>query len=62
MPEYPLYQMTTAELGKYRRDLENSLKGLPAAAPVRVDLAAKLELIAKEEASRASIARRNGAP
>ena len=62
MPEHPIGQLTTAELRQYKRDLQRSLKGLPAGAPVREDLRAKLELIREEEASRASIARANGAP
>lgn len=62
MPEYPLHQLTTSELDQYKRELQRSLRGLAADAPVREDLKAKLELLRQEEASRASIARANGAP
>ena len=62
VPEYPLSQMTTSELARYRRDLEGSLRGLPAHAPVRADLKARLDLVEAEEESRARLAERNGAP
>lgn len=66
MPEHPLHQLTTAELAAYRRDLERALQpgrqGLPPGAPARADIAAALERVAREEESRASIARANGAP
>ena len=51
---YPLGQMTAAELRRYRREIESALapSGLPADAPAREDLKARLSEISAEEAGR----------
>lgn len=54
---YPLEQMTTAEISRYRREIEGALShgpsGLPDDAPARTRLEAKLAAIAAEESRRA---------
>lgn len=55
---YPLGQMTTAELQRYKRELEHALadNGLPADAPVRGLLEARLSGVTVEESRRAELA------
>ena len=49
-PRHPVHALTTYELRRYRRALEHSLKGIPAHAPVRERLYARLaEVVAEEE-------------
>ena len=57
-PPHPLGALTTAELTRYRRELEHALKTLPDHATVRDQLKAKLADIQAEQESRASIAAR----
>jgi len=61
---FPLEQMTTAEISRYRREIEGALShgpsGLPAGAPARIRLEAKLSAIADEEARRAELAAKGG--
>jgi hypothetical protein len=37
-PRHPLPALTTYELSRYRRELEQALKSLPTQAPVRAQL------------------------
>ena len=57
-PPHPLGALTTAELTRYRRELEHALKTLPDYATVRDQLKVKLADIQAEQESRASIADR----
>lgn len=60
---YPLGQMTTSELNQYKRELTRALSrgpgGLPADAPVRGTLEARLSDIIMEESRRATLAAGN---
>ena len=59
-PPHPLHALTTFELSRYRRDLEHSLKNLPAKASVRAQLQHKLAQVMAEQESRAQIHQANG--
>jgi hypothetical protein len=63
-PGHPLYAMTTFELQRYRRELDQALKDLPTQASIRADLQRKLGEVEAEEESRLSIqhARPRGTP
>ena len=54
-PEYPLDQLTTWELRNYRRDLEHALGAIPADAPARAQLTARLDAVVAEQDDRAKI-------
>jgi hypothetical protein len=57
---HPLGQLTTSELRRYKRELEGALalgpSGLPADAPYRGTLEAKLSAVIMEESRRAELA------
>lgn len=55
-PEHPLHALTTYELSRYRRELEQALKSLPTQAPVRAQLQDKLGQVKAEQDSRLNIA------
>lgn len=55
-PAHPLHSLTTYELSRYRRELEQALKSLPTQAPVRVQLQDKLAQVMAEQDSRLDIA------
>ena len=55
-PKHPLYALTTSELSRYRRELEQSLKSLPTQAPVRAQLQDNLTQVKAEQDSRLNIA------
>jgi hypothetical protein len=55
-PSHPLHALTTYELSRYRRELEQALKSLPTQAPVRTQLQGKLAKVQAEQDSRLSIA------
>jgi hypothetical protein len=57
-PPHPLGALTTAELTRYRRELEHALKALPGHAAVRQQLQARLADVQAEQESRAAIAAR----
>jgi hypothetical protein len=54
-PKHPLGQLTTWELRDYRRDLEAALAALPADAPARSQLAARLAAVVAEQDDRAKV-------
>jgi hypothetical protein len=53
-PKHPLHALTTYELARYRRELEQALKSLPTQAPVRAQ--DKLGEVKAEQDSRLNIA------
>jgi hypothetical protein len=55
-PPHPLHALTTYELSRYRRELEQALKSLPTQAPVRTQLQGKLAQLKAEQDSRLNIA------
>ena len=61
-PSHPLYALTTFELSRYRRELEQSLAELPGQASVRRPLHDKLALVLAEQKSRAKITGRPASP
>jgi hypothetical protein len=54
-PKHPVYALTTYELRRYRRAIEHSLNGIPADAPVRERLYARLAEVVAEEECRAQL-------
>jgi hypothetical protein len=54
-PEHPLDQLTTWELRDYRSDLECALAAIPADAPARAQLTARLAAVVAEQDDRAKI-------
>jgi hypothetical protein len=57
-PRHPLFALTTYELARYRRDLEQALRVIPAQAAVREPLRDKLAEVLAEQDSRTKIAAR----
>ena len=55
-PKHPLHALTTYELSRYRRELEDALQTLPGHAPARELLRARLAEVLAEEDSRTKIA------
>jgi hypothetical protein len=55
-PKHPLHALTTYELSRYRRELEQALKSLPTQAPFRAQLQDKLTQVKAEQDSRLNIA------
>lgn len=55
-PPHPLHALTTYELSRYRRELEQALKSLPTQAPARTQLQDKLAQVKAEQDSRLNIA------
>jgi hypothetical protein len=55
-PKHPLHALTTYELSRYRRELEQALKSLPTQVPVRAQLQDKLAQVKAEQNSRLNIA------
>jgi hypothetical protein len=62
-PAHPVHALTTSELSRYQRDLEQAIAGIAADAPVQEDLRRKLGEVLAEQESRTQIqhARRKGA-
>jgi hypothetical protein len=54
-PKHPLDQLTTWELRDYRWDLECALAAIPADAPARAQLTARLAAVIAEQDDRAKI-------
>jgi hypothetical protein len=54
-PEHPVDQLTTWELRDYRWDLECALAAIPADAPARAQLTARLATVVAEQDDRAKI-------
>jgi len=57
-PLRPVPEMTLAELNRYRRDLEQALRGLPGEAPGRWETAQQLAQVIAEQQARAAAAAR----
>jgi hypothetical protein len=57
-PRHPLFALTTYELARYRRDLEQALRVIPAQSAVREPLRDKLAEVLAEQDSRTKIAAR----
>jgi hypothetical protein len=55
-PKHPVHQLTTAELTRYGRELENAIQGIPETAPIQPTLHRKLDAVIAEQADRARIA------
>ncbi len=56
-PAHPVHALTTAELTRYRRQLEGAIKGIDPSAPVQAGLRARLDTVIAEQEQRAKIAR-----
>lgn len=54
-PPHPLYALTTSELARYRRNLEQALTALPGHAPARGHLQQQLAEVEAEQQSRTRI-------
>jgi hypothetical protein len=57
-PKYPIHQLTTSELSRYRRELEHAVKGISDDAPVQATLSARLDEVLAEQDEREKIAGR----
>jgi hypothetical protein len=57
-PQHPVYQLTTTELNRYRRELEHAVQGISPDAPVQTELRRRLDVVLAEEEARGKI--RNG--
>jgi hypothetical protein len=55
-PKHALSALTTYELRDYRRQLEHSIKGISADAPIQADLRRRLDEVLAEQDERARIA------
>lgn len=55
-PKYPMSQLTTSELNRYRHELEHAIKGISPDAPVRADLRRRLDVVIAEQEDRARLA------
>lgn len=56
-PKHPVYQLTTSELARYRRELEHAVKGISPEAPVQTELRSRLDEVLAEQDEREKIAR-----
>ncbi len=57
-PKYPVHQLTTSELTRYRRELENAVRGIAPDAPVQTELRRRLDMVLAEQSEREKIAGR----
>ena len=55
-PKYPVHQLTTSELTRYRRELEHAVKGISPDAPAHTELRRKLGVVLAEQDEREKIA------
>jgi hypothetical protein len=58
-PQYPVYALTTSEICRYRRELEQAIQRL-GQAPGVADLRTKLDQVLAEQESRTRLRRANG--
>ena len=54
-PPHPLAALTTFELARYRRELEQALRDLPGQTPIRAQLQQNLTQVIAEQQSRTQI-------
>jgi hypothetical protein len=59
-PQYPVYQLTTSELTRYRRELEHAVTGISPGAPVQAELRRRLDVVLAEQDEREKMAGRGG--
>jgi hypothetical protein len=57
-PKYPVSQLTTSELTRYRRELEHAVRGIAPDAPVQTELRRRLDVVLAEQSEREKIAGR----
>jgi hypothetical protein len=55
-PKYPVSQLTTSELTRYRRELEHAVRGIAPDAPVQTELHRRLDVVLAEQDEREKIA------
>ena len=55
-PKHPLYQLTTSELDRYRRELEHEIQDVSPGAPAVADLSRLLGEVLSEQDDRRRIA------
>jgi hypothetical protein len=55
-PKYPVHQLTTSELARYRRELEHAVQGIAPDAPVQTGLRRRLDVVLAEQDEREKIA------
>ena len=55
-PKHALCALTTAELTRYRRELEKAIAAIADTAPVQLTLAERLEAVTAEQQDRERIA------
>lgn len=56
-PKYPLSQLTTSELSRYRRELEHAIEDISPNAQVQADLRRSLDAVIAEQEDRARAAK-----
>jgi hypothetical protein len=56
-PKYPLSQLTTSELSRYRRELEHAIEDISPDAQVQADLRRSLDAVIAEQEDRARAAK-----
>ncbi len=57
-PKYPVDQLTTSELTRYRRELEHAVAGISPEAPAWTELHRRLDVVLAEQSEREKIAGR----
>jgi hypothetical protein len=57
-PKHPVHALTTFEISRYRRELENAIRGISPDAPVQADLKSRLAEVVAEQEQRAKAASR----
>jgi hypothetical protein len=57
-PKYPVHQLTTSELTRYRRELEHAVQGISPEAPAQTELRRRLDGVLAEQSEREKIAGR----
>lgn len=55
-PKHPVYQLTTSELTRYRRELEHAVTGISPDAPAQTELRRRLAVVLAEQDEREKIA------
>jgi hypothetical protein len=55
-PKYPVHQLTTSELTRYRRELEHAVQGISPDTPEQTELRHRLDVVLAEQDEREKIA------